>query len=126
MTLKISKIEYLFFHRSNYRKTKWKSRVWLCSAQLVFILVLAMSSVDEYGRDTCRRERSPPRRSRQDRSPSCRRRSRSSSKRSSSFRRAIVVEGGFTLPQTHMDKSPHHGLRSRKVSPAPKLPLSKL
>ena len=46
--------------------------------------------------------------------------------RSSSFRRAIVVEGGFTLPQTHMDKSPHHGLRSRKVSPAPKLPLSKL
>ena len=74
-----------------------------------------MSSVDEYGRDTCRGERSPSRRLRQERSPSCRR-------RSSSFRRASVVEGGFTPPQTHKDRSPHHGFRSCKVSPAPKLP----
>ena len=70
-----------------------------------------MSSVDEYGRDNCRRERSPSRRSRQDRSPSRRRRSRS-------FRRVrvITVGGGFTPPQTHRDRSPHHGFSSPKAA----------
>ena len=43
MTLKISKIEYLFFHRSNYRKTKRKSWVWLCSAQLVSLSFFLLS-----------------------------------------------------------------------------------
>ena len=74
---------------------------------LFFILVIAMSSVDEFGRDNNRRERSTSRRSRRDRSPT-RRWSRSRSHRSRSYRRRSSPSLSRSRERSHR----HHRSRS--------------